>query len=50
MSGGVVETVPGAFHGFDLFAPKAGVARHFFEANARRYESTSIRRSVETDS
>lgn len=28
----VLETVPGAFHAFDLFAPKAGVARHFFES------------------
>jgi acetyl esterase/lipase len=25
-----VEVVPGAFHGFDLLAPKAGVSRRFF--------------------
>ena len=27
-----LQVVPGAFHGFDLFAPKAGVSRRFFEA------------------
>jgi acetyl esterase/lipase len=27
-----LEAVPGAFHGFDLFAPKAGVSQRFFEA------------------
>jgi acetyl esterase/lipase len=27
-----LEIVPGAFHGFDLFAPNAGVSRHFFES------------------
>jgi hypothetical protein len=27
-----VEVVPGAFHGFDLFAPKAAVSQRFFEA------------------
>ena len=27
-----LEVVLGAFHGFDLFAPKAGVSQRFFEA------------------
>ena len=27
-----LEVVPGAFHGFDLLAPKAGVSRRFFES------------------
>lgn len=27
-----LEVVPGAFHGFDLFAPKAGVSQRFFDA------------------
>jgi acetyl esterase/lipase len=27
-----LEVVPGAFHGFDLIAPKAGVSRRFFES------------------
>jgi acetyl esterase/lipase len=28
----VLEVVPGAFHAFDLIAPKAGVSRRFFES------------------
>ena len=27
-----LEIVPGAFHGFDLWAPNAGVSRRFFES------------------
>lgn len=27
-----LEIAPGAFHGFDLFAPNAGISRHFFQS------------------
>lgn len=38
-----LEIVPGAFHGFDLFAPNAGVSSHFFESQcaALRKQLTS---------
>ena len=32
-----VEIVPGAFHGFDLFAPKAQVSQRLFQQPVRQF-------------
>lgn len=37
-----VETVPGAFHGFDLIAPKAQVSQRFFESQCESLRAAFV--------